>query len=253
MVALSQNTIGPELPSVLFIPGSIFPAADCYGKLLSILKDDINFIMKDHEIYADMPLETWRLNIEVEALRRFADSMGFDSFHVVGYSFGASLALAYASKYLERLRSIALVEPDWIGNIGMSSEELQQREELKKLQHVPPEKFLQEFMRLKVRSEVNVTQLDVTPVLEKRTVGVRAFLRSFQTAELLYGKLRKFNGPLYIAIGDLSSPVEEAKAKRLATHFLDCNIEVYNNCHHWTPPQISQPERFADALRRLWS
>jgi pimeloyl-ACP methyl ester carboxylesterase len=126
--------------------------------------------MKDHEIYADIPLETWRLDIEVEALRKFADAMGFDSFHVVGYSFGASLALAYASKYLDRLRSIALVEPDWIGNIGMSSEEVQQREELKNLQYVPPEKFLEEFMRLKVRSGVNITHLDVTSILEKRTV-----------------------------------------------------------------------------------
>ena len=252
-VLLDQRNPGEELPTVLFIPGSIFPAADSYGQLLSILRNDIEFIMKDFEFYqADTPPTSWGLGTEVEAFRRFADSMGFDTFHVVGYSFGGSLALAFASRYMDQLRSITLIEPDWIGNLGMSPEELEYREELRALFRTPPERFLDAFMRLKVRSGVSIPRLDITYALEKRAVGVRAFLRSFETAELLYGKLANFSGQVYVVVGNLSHPVEMVKARRLNSVFANCSISIYEGCHHWAPPQMSQPGNFATAMRKLW-
>ena len=108
-------------------------------------------------------------------------------------------------------------------------------------------------MRLKVCSDVKIPRLETSYDLEKRAVGLRAFLRGFEATELLYGKFSTFTGPVYIALGDQSNPVEIVKAKRLKSAFPKSSVNVYEGCHHWAPPQMSQPERFAAAMLKLWS
>jgi pimeloyl-ACP methyl ester carboxylesterase len=48
---------------------------------------------------------------EVEALAGFADALGLDRFHLLGYSGGGFVSLAFAGTYPERLASLALFEP----------------------------------------------------------------------------------------------------------------------------------------------
>src|SRR5260370_35847233 len=52
----------------------------------------------------------------IAAILGAADKSGFDSFHVLGYSLGADVGIALAAMHPDRLRSLALIEPDWIGS-----------------------------------------------------------------------------------------------------------------------------------------
>ena len=58
--------------------------------------------------------------------------------------------------------------------------------------------------------------------------------------------------PIYLAVGSLSHPIEAHKASVLSSLLSDIQIEVYEGRHHFDPPQRAEPERFAQALRRLW-
>ncbi|GAC1643748.1 MAG: hypothetical protein NVS9B11_13540 [Candidatus Dormibacteraceae bacterium] len=49
--------------------------------------------------------------MEVEAIKRFADSLGLARFHLLGYSGGGFMSLAFAGAHPRRLLSLALFEP----------------------------------------------------------------------------------------------------------------------------------------------
>ena len=68
--------------------------------------------LKDLEIYRDdAPPTDYSTELELAALDRFADSLGLDRFHLIGYSGGGFISLAYAGMYTNRLLSLALFEP----------------------------------------------------------------------------------------------------------------------------------------------
>jgi hypothetical protein len=88
---------------------------------------------------------------------------------------------------------------------------------------------------------------------EHRPAGLKAFHQAFKTYGLDHARLREFDGPVYLALGTLSIPVEARKIERLGRIFVNAEIERYEGRHHFDPPHRAEPERFAGALRRLWS
>jgi pimeloyl-ACP methyl ester carboxylesterase len=110
-----------QKPPVVFVPGGIMPAEISYGPLLSVIGGEIQPIVKNLEIYAtETPPANYGLELEVEGIKRVADEENASTFHLVGYSHGGGSSLAFAAKYPVRLRSPALVEPNWMGNKGLS-------------------------------------------------------------------------------------------------------------------------------------
>ena len=107
-----------EKPPVIFIPGGIMPAELVYGPLLGVIGDQIRPYPKELEVYAaEIPPPGYSLELELEGIRRVAGAFGPDRFHLVAYSGGGVIALAFVAKYPERIQSLALVEPASIGSV----------------------------------------------------------------------------------------------------------------------------------------
>ncbi len=241
--------------AVVFVPGGVNPAAITYGELLSALKDSVHPVLKDHELYkGNAPPPGWDLGTEVEAINMTADSAGFSTFHLVGYSGGGAISLAFVLAYGERLRSLALIEPAWIGKSGWTPEEIRYWANEERNSSLAGPDFLREFMRIGLKPGVPLPQPQgpMPDWMEKRPAGLRAFMAAFKEGDLDHSRLRKFGRPVYVAYGDQSAVVEEIKARRLSKIFPDCRVEVYQGTHHFAPPQRLQPERFAASMRELW-
>ena len=68
-------------PSVIALPGGVKPAVLRYEPLLSALGSEVDFHLKDLEVYAgDEPPADYSIQAEVEAVERFANSMGWIDF-----------------------------------------------------------------------------------------------------------------------------------------------------------------------------
>ena len=241
---------------VVFVPGGVNPAAITYGELLKALNDSVRTVLKDHELYKeDAPPPDWGLGTEVEAIDKAADSAGFRTFHMVGYSGGGAISLAFVLAHGNRLRSLALIEPAWIGNAGWTPEEIRYWAEEERASALPGPDFMRDFMRTGLRPGVPLPQPQgPTPDwMAKRPAGLRAFMAAFKGGDLDHSRLRHFSRPVYVAYGDQSAVVEEIKAKRLAGIFPDCRVEVYEGTHHFAPPQRLRPGRFAASLREVWA
>lgn len=243
---------------VVFVPGGIMPAGLSYGALLPVLGDEVQAVVKDLEVYAgDTPPPDYGLEMEVAGIQRVADAAGLQTFHLVGYSAGGASSLAFAARYPERLRSLALIEPAWIGNEGLTAEEQADLAELDRVVALPPDDRMRAFLRWQMREGVDPPALPFTsssapPWMAARPAGIAAIDRAFHTYRLDRELFRRFPQPVYYALGSLSTPFYERTARTLGEVFPDLEVDVYEGRSHLDPPHRAEPERFAQALRSLW-
>ncbi|GAP16007.1 predicted hydrolase [Longilinea arvoryzae] len=249
-----MDTTAPR--AVIFLPGSIQPAAIQYAPLLGALGGHILPLLKDLEVYAGaQPAPDYSLSTEVESLRKSADAAGFERFNLVGYSGGGAVALAFSAAYPERVRSLALSEPAVIPAQEWLQKESDYFSEITRAMSLPPAEQMAAFFRANLRPGV---QPPAPPAGEppawmaKRPQGLKAMVRAFSEASCTYDQWRNFANPVYIAVGSRSNPVEERKALTLSDLFQDCQVEIYPERHHFDPPQRAEPERFARELEGLW-
>jgi pimeloyl-ACP methyl ester carboxylesterase len=248
---------GGGAPAVL-LPGVVLPAELAYPALVEALGDRARALAKELEVYsAGQPAAGYTLDLEVEGILRTADQAGFERFHLVGYSGGGAASLVFAAEHPQRLLSLALMEPAWAGNSGLSAPEVAVWAEFDRIMGLPPEERMADFVRAQLRPGVAPPPPPdgpPPPWMATRPAGVAAMIGAFKSYDLDQGRLRAFTGPVYYAVGGLSNPDYYARqADRLGDLFPDFALEVYEDRHHFDPPHRAEPERVAAALERLWA
>jgi pimeloyl-ACP methyl ester carboxylesterase len=242
---------------VIFLPGAVLPADLAYAALIEALGDEVDAAAKDLEVYAaDEPPGDYSLDDEVAGVVREADARGWKRFHLVGYSGGGAAALTAAARHPDRLLSLALLEPAWAGDWDLSEGERSVRREYEKLEALTPGGFMPAFIRLQLRPGVPPPASPPGPPppwMAKRPAGIAAFMRTFKTYDLDRESLRRFDRPVYYALGGLSNPDQYREiARRLSRVFDDFTLQVFEERHHFDPPHRIEPERLARSLRMLW-
>jgi len=246
------------MAGAILLPGAVLPAELAYGALVEALGDEIAVRAKDLEVYAtDEPPENYGLGVEIDGVIREAEAAGFERFHLVGYSAGGAIAAAFAARHPDRLLSLALLEPAWIGNQGMSEAERRAGRELDQAAQLPAEEMMPRFVRLQLAPGTDPPPPPPEPPgpwMAKRPAGIRALLDEFKSYELDPEELAAFTMPAYYALGSLSNPdVYGEMANRASRTFADFELDVFEGRHHFDPPHRVEPERLATRLRELWS
>lgn len=244
-------------PRAIFLPGGVVPADIAYGPLLEVLGGHADAVVKDLELYAgpDPPTD-YSLDAELDGIRRTAREAGFDRFHLVGFSAGGAASLAFAAFDPERLLSLALIEPAWMGNEGLGPLERADRREFERIAGLPPEQRMSAFAANQLAPGVRSPPpaAGVPPWMASRPKGLAALTSAFGSTDLDLERLRSFRRPVYFAIGGLSNPRHYAPmAERAQGIFPDFTLEIFAERHHLDPPQWSEPERTARALRAHWA
>jgi pimeloyl-ACP methyl ester carboxylesterase len=242
---------------VILLPGIVLPAELAYGALIAALGAGVEAVAKDLEVYATPePPQDYSLDDEIEGVLREADARGWERFHLVGYSGGGAAALAFAAARPERLASLALLEPAWAGSWDLSPAEQALWREFGRLEAVPDEQFMPTFMRLGVKPGVTLPPpLSGEPPtwMASRPAGIRAINRAFKRGDIDREALRRFDRPVYFALGALSNPDQYGEiAKRLSAVFPAFELEVFEERHHFDPPHRIEPDRLARSLKRVW-
>lgn len=243
---------------VILLPGSVLPARPAYGALIEALGPEVQAVAKELELYAgDEPPPGWSLDTEIAGVLREADAHGWETFHLLGYSGGGAAALAFTAKHPGRLLSLALLEPAWAGNWDWSPAHAELWKQYGQLESLPPELFMDAFMRLGVKPDVVLPPRPPGPPppwMAKRPAGIRAFLETFKSYQLDPGRLASFAKPVFFVLGGRSNPDDYGEiADRLATVFPDFRLEVFPDRHHFDPPHRIEPGRLARLLREHWN
>jgi pimeloyl-ACP methyl ester carboxylesterase len=239
------------------LPGIVLPAELAYDALIAALGRDIQAVAKELEIYAlPEPPEDYSLEVEIGGVLLVADAKGWERFHLVGYSAGGAVSLGAAATRPERLASLALLEPAWAGNRDRSSVEEAVWVELERIEGLPVEELMRAFTQANLKPGVPLPEPpsgEPPPWMAKRPAGIRAILRAFRGGEIDGDALRRFDRPVYFALGALSNPDQYGEiAGRLGAVFGDFELEVFEERHHFDPPHRIEPDRLARSLRALW-
>lgn len=243
---------------VILLPGAVTPADIAYGALIDSLGDQAEALAKELELYAgEEPPADYGLDTEVAGALREADARGWERFHLTGYSAGGAAALAAAARHPDRLLSLALLEPAWAGEWNLSEAERAVSAEFEKLDALTTaDEFMAAFARLQLRPGVAPPAQEPGPPppwMAKRPAGIGALTRAFRTYDLDRESLRRFERPVYYALGHLSNPdLYGERAERLARVFEDFTLEVFEERHHFDPPHRVEHERLAESLRTFW-
>jgi pimeloyl-ACP methyl ester carboxylesterase len=243
----------------ILLPGAVLPAELAYAGLVAAFDDErVEAVIKDLELYAHgRPPPDYSLDTEVEGILRTADEAAFERFHLVGYSGGGASALAFTARHPERLLSLSLLEPAWMGNEEQSPGEQAVRRRFAELSGLPPDQLMREFVRLQLAPGVDpppAPEGPPPPWMAERPRGIEVLMGAFERHRLGREALRAFPRPVYYALGGLSNPDYfggmAATAQEL---FVDCTVEVFADRHHFDPPHRAEPERLASSLQALWA
>jgi pimeloyl-ACP methyl ester carboxylesterase len=234
----------------------VTPAKVAFAPLAAALEGQAELILKDLDGYAADFADDYGPKTELEAIRRLAEAAGWDRFHLLGQSFGASVALAFAREHPQRVISLALVEPPFVGNDCSWSET---------------------YAGLLAALD----QALQTPLVERPLAFFRALTAPGQALPLsatgappewllprserqgrMWPRWRDgTRGPLqllppvrdvYVALGGRTHPGFRAVAEWLGARVPSAVIDVYPERSHFDAPHVAEAPRFAQALLSMW-
>src|ERR671910_3683717 len=241
----------------ILLPGIVLPADLAYPALIEALGERVEARAKELEVYADEePPQDYGLETELAGILREAQAADFERFHLVGYSGGGAISAAFAARHPDRLLSLSLLEPAWVGNEGRSERELRVQAEVDRTRELPEEKLMRRFVELQLAPGVEPPPRPPGPTppwMAKRPAGVRALTGAFASYRLDLEALGAFPRPVYYALGGLSNPdYFGAMAERLGGLFGDYTPDVFDERHHFDPPHRAEPARLPARPLQGW-
>lgn len=242
---------------VILLPGVVLPAGLAYEALLTELGERVDARPKDLELYAgDSPPDGYGFDVELAGIARTAEAAGFGGFHLVGYSGGGAVAAAFTARHPDRVLSLALLEPAWLGTSGRSEGEVAIWAELDRIRDLPHDELMPRFMRIQLADGVPLPDPPPGPApawMAQRPAGIRAMTGLFRAADLDRDALSHYDRPVYYGLGGLSNPrYFGAMAERLGDVFSDYTLDVFPDRHHFDPPHRVEPERLGARLLAQW-
>jgi pimeloyl-ACP methyl ester carboxylesterase len=242
-------------PEVILVGGGLPPADIMYGPLAEAIADRADLVFKDPEaVVGDQPPADYNLLSEAAGIERVADEVGFvDGFHLVGLSGGATAALVFASEQPQRLLSLTLAEPAWIGNDDCGAAEPAYRAEFDRLITLPPAEMLGGLASLLLAEGVEPPPPPEPPPpwVPRWIAGVKTAWPIWRRSSIDRDSFHSFEKPVYLPVGGLSARRFHEAAQVLADIFPDARIEVYERLQHFDL-MPGEPQRLASALLDLW-
>jgi len=244
-------------PHVVCIPGSVAPAAQRYAPLISLVGEAADIHLKDLEVYREpAPPDNYSIDEELDAIDRFADSKGIWHFHLVGYSGGGFISLAYAGTRPERVITLALFEPAQIPG-KLSAEELVMFDSLEaKLRGLEGAEFMATFIREQLKPGVPMPPPPPpgppSPEMQKRPAGIAALIRAFKAFQFDRARFAELQFPVFLGYGDQTHEFEQLQASVLAWLFADIHVRRYAGIHHFVPADQIYTAAHVSALLDMW-
>lgn len=241
---------------VIALPGGVMPAGMRYQPLAAALGADVRLHAKDLEVYStEQPPAGYAIDAEVSALSSFADSLGLQQFHLLGYSGGGFVSLAFAGAHPDRLLSLALFEPASIPGRLTGEEARLYRDLNERLSGLSGPQFMQAFIALQVREGVEVPRPEGPPPpwMGNRPAGLAAMMAAFGDYSFDRESLRHCDFPVFLGYGDLTGVHEEIRAGILSRLFPDVHVRRFQGIHHFVSPEQLYTPRHVSALRQLWA
>ncbi len=198
--------------------------------------------------YSEVLPPGYDIETELDALAAVVDE---PTVHLLGYSAGASVALAFAAARPQRVASLTLVEPPWVGAPDGTAFQAHMDEVML---HTPADRRWEEFHRLLTRpgADVPPPPPNPPPWAPLRVARGEQVWEALRAHLIGADRLAAVTAPVYLPVAADSHPWFTDAAHRLAAQFPLATVEVFPG-NHVRPPHVSDAARFVARLRALWA
>ena len=243
-------------PQVICLPGGVAPASQRYAPLLAAVGDGADLHLKDLEVYREAkPPAGYSVEMELAAIDAFAGDHGLERFHLLGYSGGGFISLAYAGTRPERLESLALFEAASIPGRLSEAEQREASAFNAKMRGLEGPAFMAAFVREQLKPGVPLPPPPSgppSPEMQKRPAGIAALMKGFEAFQFDRSRFADVRFPVFTAYGDQTHEVESIRAGVLAQLFADIHVRRFAGVHHFVPPEQIYTSDHVRSLLDLW-
>ena len=199
-------------------------------------------------VWRTSPGHAYGMATEVDAV---AAAAAHEPVHLFGFSAGATVALAAALALGDAVRSVAVLEPAFIGDDDWAPAETEWRSRQRDITALPADQRIAPFRQLLMRPGLEPPPPRETFVWGPRDDLLEGMLQGgtgFASADLA-----AITAPVLAIRGGRSHPRWAAVSRRLADVCPDFRESVFPELHHFSPPFREEPELLAALLLALWA
>jgi pimeloyl-ACP methyl ester carboxylesterase len=238
-----------SVPRVLWInPSGTEFGGTSIDRFVQSLGDDVHVELLGLRVWSAKPGDAYGMRSEVEAVTTTAAG---ERVHLVGFSAGATVALAAALALAASLRSLTVLEPAFIGDDDWDHVEAEWRARQREITALPPDERIVPWRELMMRPGLRPPPQRQTFVWGFRDDLLERMLSS--ETGFVSADLAAIDAPVLAIRGGRSHPRWEAAHRRLAEVCPEFHEHVFPELHHFAPPFREEPQRLAALLLEHWS
>ena len=196
------------------------------------------------------PGDRYDMGVEVAAVAAVAGAAGAGPVHLVGFSAGATVALAAALALGDSVRSVALIEPAFIGDDDWDPSEAAWRAAIGSLRSFGPPEGAGAFREM-LMAPGETAPPSRRPVAWDFRDDLLAAMLSADTG-LESADLGRIGVPVILVRGGRSAGRFGLVGRRLAEVCPDFRESLFPDLHHFAPPFREQPEQLGKLLIGFW-
>ena len=238
----------------VWLAGAGAPPEESFGSCLEIAQRWISCVPKPLELFAQAtPPDAYSVDAEIATIDSTLDALGAPAAHLVGFSGGGGIALAYALRRPDRVLSLALDEHVIGHHLDVDDEEALWREvdEALALDGLGATLKIVELL-----NEPGAPPLQLpSPMpdwVASRIWGTPLLLRAVRDVAVGRSDLRGAPWSVYTSYGSGTRQALKGWCQAVADCVPNGTSEVYEGADHNRPAHEIDAERFTAALRSLW-
>lgn len=240
---------------VVWLTGAGAPPDEAFANCIAHLGDRVRSVPQPLQLFAgSAPPDHYSLDVEIDAIDATLDGIGVPAAHIVGYSGGGGVGLAYALRRPDRVRSLALDEHVIGHRFGVDDEAALWDDIDEALQLDPVDSTLR---IVRVLNGPDAPPLDLPSPLPawvpSRLWGTPMLVRAVRAVAVGVDELTDAPWPVYASYGSATRAAMAAWCRTVAATVPNGTSEEYDGADHTRPAHHGDPGRFSTALTRLWA
>jgi pimeloyl-ACP methyl ester carboxylesterase len=211
------------------------------------LRDRFDVMLLGLRVWGLPPGDGYGIDVEVAAV---AEAAGPEPVHLAGFSAGATVALAAALALGDAVRSVAVLEPAFIGDDDWDPAEAEWRAAIASLRSTATAEEVGRFRGMLTAPGAVPPPSRGPSAWDHRDDRLGTMLSArtgFESADLA-----AIRAPLLVIRGGRSARRFALVARRLIAVCPRASEHVFPALHHFTPPFRDAPEELASVLLGLW-
>jgi pimeloyl-ACP methyl ester carboxylesterase len=211
------------------------------------LRDRFEVTLLGLRVWGLAPGDGYGMDVELAAV---ASAAGHEPVHLAGFSAGATVALAAALALGDAVRSVALLEPAFIGDDDWHPAEAQWRAAIGSLRATATADEVEAFRAMLMAPGATPPPSRGAAAWDFRDELLGAML-STQTG-FASSALAAIRAPVLVLRGGQSAPRFGFVARRVMHVCPPASEHVFRDLHHFAPPYREEPEELAGLLLGFW-